>query len=536
MKLTSSSGGHTLRTKSYMIIGGTLVVTMSAFVALFVGTLFSSLGGIQEDLIHDHVRRVVLHLDTLVREQRNILLDNAIWDETYNFLEGTNPEFVAENFPSYSVTLGTSGQSFITLFSTEKESVAMLRAQNVEENPSLARLATSSLLAPEGVSSAIGILPEGLAIFSGSTVLRSDQAAGSSGWIVFGKVLSPQAMKDFEPITGCSISVLNGSRPEKLKTYELSYSTPSSYLGQVNVFFPGDPRLPPPEIGFMVVLEFRDTLHTSPIFLEMQVPSDVFTAAKHLKNQTLGILVGCLLVFSALCFVVIEVLFLRPIARLDAKIERLAGENGLRADVKAQGGDELVRLSLSATRMHEALLQRARDARSQENLLSSILDTAFEGIMAFQAVRNEAGEIEEFRPILANKSAERILRTPVPEILARSFKQNFPSCDEVSRFQRQCEVVETRMPLSSEFLMTINGQELWIHSEIMPWNDGFVVTFEEISQRKLAEQAAMDQMAEIEQFNRAMVGREERILEMKEEVNRLRSKLGIAKAYTTPVL
>jgi len=72
---------------------------------------------------------------------------------------------------------------------------------------------------------------------------------------------------------------------------------------------------------------------------------------------------------------------------------------------------------------------------------------------------------------------------------------------------------------------------MWFESYISPWEDGFVVTFAEITQRKETEQELQHKLDEIERFNRAMIGREERVLEMKAEVNELRARFGLPAAY-----
>lgn len=87
-------------------------------------------------------------------------------------------------------------------------------------------------------------------------------------------------------------------------------------------------------------------------------------------------------------------------------------------------------------------------------------------------------------------------------------------------------------PAEKEFFYEADGLVAWFHSSTSPWRDGFVVTFEEISDRKNTEQELQRNIDEIERFNRAMIGREERILEMKSEVNSLRRKMGLPPAYS----
>ena len=55
---------------------------------------------------------------------------------------------------------------------------------------------------------------------------------------------------------------------------------------------------------------------------------------------------------------------------------------------------------------------------------------------------------------------------------------------------------------------------------------GAVVTLIDISERKKVEAELKEYVADLERFNRLVVGREERMIQLKEEINGLLEKLG----------
>jgi PAS domain S-box-containing protein len=57
----------------------------------------------------------------------------------------------------------------------------------------------------------------------------------------------------------------------------------------------------------------------------------------------------------------------------------------------------------------------------------------------------------------------------------------------------------------------------------------------DISERKQVERKLMDTLIELEGFNKAMVGREQRMIELKQEVNYLHEKLGKEPKYSIPL-
>ena len=60
---------------------------------------------------------------------------------------------------------------------------------------------------------------------------------------------------------------------------------------------------------------------------------------------------------------------------------------------------------------------------------------------------------------------------------------------------------------------------------------GAVVVFRDITERKKAEAALKEYVADLERFNRLVIGREERMIQLKEEINGLTEKLGTEKKY-----
>jgi hypothetical protein len=60
---------------------------------------------------------------------------------------------------------------------------------------------------------------------------------------------------------------------------------------------------------------------------------------------------------------------------------------------------------------------------------------------------------------------------------------------------------------------------------------GAVVTFRDITKRKQAEKELKEHMEDLEQFSRLTMNREERMIQLKEEINNLLEKTGQEKKY-----
>jgi len=133
--------------------------------------------------------------------------------------------------------------------------------------------------------------------------------------------------------------------------------------------------------------------------------------------------------------------------------------------------------------------------------------------------------------VLLNHAAEKLLNIQGEEILGKSLRKLYPRLIESGVYDRWLRAVHDKQPV--EFEMFYEGHRIkgWYHNSVTPWEDGFVVTFSDISDRKIKEQELADSYAEMDRFNSAMIGREERIIGMKKEVNELRVRLGLSKLY-----
>ncbi len=91
-----------------------------------------------------------------------------------------------------------------------------------------------------------------------------------------------------------------------------------------------------------------------------------------------------------------------------------------------------------------------------------------------------------------------------------------------------------------EPLQQADGKRLWIDTSKMPLVDGqgnvygVLGVYEDISDRKRAEEALREKLAELERLNQLMIGRETRMIELKLEINELCGRLSLPKRYAAP--
>jgi len=90
----------TLRLKTLVIIGATLLGLLVAFAILSRFTLLSRFAVYENDQVRSHVERASTALENELDQLSTIARDDAQWDAAYNFVVHGDRRFLEENFPS----------------------------------------------------------------------------------------------------------------------------------------------------------------------------------------------------------------------------------------------------------------------------------------------------------------------------------------------------------------------------------------------------------------------------------------------------
>ncbi|MEC4893270.1 MAG: PAS domain S-box protein [Oscillatoria sp. PMC 1051.18] len=143
-------------------------------------------------------------------------------------------------------------------------------------------------------------------------------------------------------------------------------------------------------------------------------------------------------------------------------------------------------LDLSETQRQKAALEKSEEQfrTSIENILDCF------GI--YSAIRSPEGEIVDFRIEYVNAAACKNNCLSFEEQIGRGLCEILPAHRDSGLFAEYCQVVETRQPLVKESLTYADRYgfrylERAFDIRIVPFSDGFVATWRDISDRKEAE-------------------------------------------------
>ncbi|HEX6889324.1 MAG TPA: CHASE3 domain-containing protein, partial [Chryseolinea sp.] len=117
--------------------------------------------------------------------------------------------------------------------------------------------------------------------------------------------------------------------------------------------------------------------------------------------------------------------------------------------------------------------------------LRKILDHSLNGIMAFSSIRNHENKIEDFTWILANTVSITATGLASEEFIGKRLLLTMPESRSNGLFDSYCEVVETGVPRQFEHHQLNAKGDKWIHVTVVKLEDGCIVTFSDITERKL---------------------------------------------------
>ncbi len=131
-----------------------------------------------------------------------------------------------------------------------------------------------------------------------------------------------------------------------------------------------------------------------------------------------------------------------------------------------------------------------QDSIGAKPLLQSILDSSFDGIMAFKSIRNADKEIVDFEWVFVNDVAEKIVELSSDELIGKRLLELMPGNKEAGLFDQYKNVAETGQFVTIEQFYP--GEEInkWFKIFAVKLDDGVTVTFQDITPLKSAESEA----------------------------------------------
>lgn len=127
--------------------------------------------------------------------------------------------------------------------------------------------------------------------------------------------------------------------------------------------------------------------------------------------------------------------------------------------------------------------------------LDALLDNSLICIMALSAVRGKDGNITDFEYTFINKRAEESVKRS--GLTGRRILEEFPGTQPSGLFSYYVEVTETGNPWEGEVFYNYDGYEFWSWVKATKLEDGCLVMYEEITEKKRSQLEVLQTKDEI---------------------------------------
>lgn len=129
--------------------------------------------------------------------------------------------------------------------------------------------------------------------------------------------------------------------------------------------------------------------------------------------------------------------------------------------------------------------QQAEEILHQSRaLLSSILNCSLDGVAAMEAVRNVQGNIRDFRCLVVNPVAVRVVGREREDLVGKVVLKKLLEPIDAGLFEVFVELVETGTAVKQEVYLQRDQEAVWYQFVAVKLGDGFAVTFRDVTEYK----------------------------------------------------
>ncbi|MCC6617076.1 MAG: HAMP domain-containing protein [Anaerolineae bacterium] len=363
----------TLRSKTFLIVGLTLVVLVSVLYGIATAILGSSNRDLERQYVTENVSRAVNSLQSNLDALSVFADDWAHWDDTVSFVTGDFPQYIDLNLGD--TTFASANIDWMVFIDVDGN-VVYNRYYDADDPDAaslpdglMAHIAPDSglLTHDEAESTITGFvtIPDGIMLLVASPITDSEITPPIYGTMIFGRMLCDEEVTSLEETTHLKISF-----------------TP---LGPVT------PTLTPAETTALDALEAGDAIFIAPndatsisgfrllddaygqpaVLLEMDQTRRIYLQGQTSLGYFLLSLLITGMVFTLITLGFLEKTILKPLSALSHGVETIQRTEDLATHVPVEGKDELSALSRGFNEMIDALaasrarLQKAHDELEQ---------------------------------------------------------------------------------------------------------------------------------------------------------------------------
>lgn len=125
---------------------------------------------------------------------------------------------------------------------------------------------------------------------------------------------------------------------------------------------------------------------------------------------------------------------------------------------------------------------------SQRMLFAAVLEASLEGVCALESLCDQNGRIVDFKFVVMNPVAERLLETTSDRVIGTRMTESFPGVRANGLLEQYVRVAETGEPYIDEVLYDAEHLSRWFEVSAVRVSDGIAVTFRDVGERRMRDE------------------------------------------------
>ena len=348
-----------IRKKSLIILSGIIIVVILIFI-VFSSTIFlDSYRNLESDHVRDNMDLILKNSNTEIANLNSTVGDWGPWDDTYMFVNGDNPSYIANNL--IPATYDNLYLNFVAIVNNEGKIVygQGYDLKNHELTPLrpdlVAELAKSdSPLKNTNISARVGgllDLPGGMVLVASHPIVKSDYSGEPVGSIIMGRYIDAAEISRFSADSRHSISVIPVKETPRVSDEEDSLAgsgaeEPRNGSGAPIIFTHAIDR---ETVEGTTVLP--DIYGNETILFSLQMPRDIYNQGGRTVLSSIFFQLVILFGLGILIIWLIDSQVLLRIATTNREIAQITEQKTPGGRVTVNGHDEISQLATSINTM-----------------------------------------------------------------------------------------------------------------------------------------------------------------------------------------
>ena len=363
-----------LQEKTLVVFVSLLILALLCMSVFFSTILLASYNALEEQYITKDLNQVVDELNGELFHLSALVSDWAPWDDTYNFVNGKDPEYLKSNLvaPAFEnlhlnliVITNARGELIFSggydLQNREMVPVPVFFSGPLDLNNPLMNMSD-----PRHITSGILMLPEDPMLVVSQPVVRSDFSGSPRGVVIMGRYLNKEEISRLAERTRPSLTFTrtdDPSLPAGLVSRIRSISGPApGIIKQLNM---------DQVAGYALV---HDIYGDDALVLQITETRDIYHQGLNTTMQVILIILAGGLFIGLLVIFLLDLVVLKRMSTLAVQVHAIGREGSTTDHVAIEGDDELSGLATEINRMLDTIETFHRKLGASEERFRELSD------------------------------------------------------------------------------------------------------------------------------------------------------------------